>query len=387
MSDLYPVLSKAVSNASGILLKMNLRPANADGLVYPPTYEQGYHIFRPAWINGEKRDAVILDSVQSQANRIELAILDAYRRKLVEYPEIELVINANTGKEVYSVLELSHRIYDAVLRMSKFDGVLFPVSEIGKAVYSARIENASALYTHAPITLALGGWDSHGGGGPLVAKLPRLLTSEIIGLDAQSISRAAVKFDPMDIRKEAGPLFESKDPLRRWEVDKDKAKKGGKPADPSNAGFGNIPPELREQGAVITEALQTSLVSCTAVRRIRFGKMDETYDDKRDLAGQVAVVALALFGLVAQMESGYYLRSGCNLFPVHEPKLEIVGRTLEEVDTYPTNVDETLKALNQALVDAETQGLAWRKDKVVLEADERLITLVERSRNAGKMEG
>jgi len=35
------------------------------------------------------------------------------------------------------------------------------------------------------MTLTLGGWDSHGGGGPLVAKLPRLITSEIVGLDAE----------------------------------------------------------------------------------------------------------------------------------------------------------------------------------------------------------
>jgi len=123
MSELYSLISSAVANASALRLVVRLRPANADGLVYPPTYEQGRHIFRPAWIEGQEREAVLLDSVQSQANRIELAVLDAYRRKRIKYPDIELVVNAKTGKEIYSVLQLSHRIYDAALRMSTIDGV------------------------------------------------------------------------------------------------------------------------------------------------------------------------------------------------------------------------------------------------------------------------
>jgi hypothetical protein len=40
---------------------------------------------------------VLLDSVQSQANRIELAILDAYRRKKIKYPDITLVENPVPG--------------------------------------------------------------------------------------------------------------------------------------------------------------------------------------------------------------------------------------------------------------------------------------------------
>ncbi len=386
MSELYSVISSAVSEASAIRLEVRLKPANVDGLVYPPTYDQGQHIFRPAWINGVKREAVLLDSVQSQANRVEMAILDAHRRKRITYPDIELVIKANTGEEKYSVLELSHRVYDAVLRMSTVEGIPFDKSPIGHALYSARIEKASALYTHAPLILALGGWDSHGGGGPLVTKLPRLLTSEIIGLDALPVQRAAVKFDPMDIRKEAGPLYLSKDPDRLWEVEKDKAKEKSKEFKPSEKGFGSVP-SLSNQGAVITEAVQTSVVSCAAVRRLRFEREDGSYEKQRDRAGQTSVVALALFGLIAQIESGYNLRSGCDLFPVHEPKLEIIGRTLEEIKTHTITATEALEALKQALGIAEEQDLKWRKEAIKAEAEDRLITLVERSRKAGKMEG
>jgi len=385
MSELYSLISSAVSNSSALRLVVNLKPANADGLVYPPTYDQGQHIFRPALINGEKRNAVLLDSVQSQANRIEMAILDAYRREDIQYPDIELTVKAESGIEKYSVLELSHRVYDAALRMSKVNGSLFAESEIGKAVFAARTEKATALYTHAPITLTLGGWDSHGGGGPLVAKIPRLMTSEIVGLDAEPVDRGAVKFDPLDIRKDAAPIYLSKDPVRRFEIDKSNALEN-KQYKPSEVGLGNVPNFSKENGAVINEAVQTSVLSCAAARRVRFEKDDGQYDNARDQAGQAAILALGLYGLIRQMDSGYYLRSGWDLFPLHEPRLEVIGRTLEDIKVHPLTATDAKEALEQALDEAEKQGLKWRTKQVFAEADERLITLVERSRKARKME-
>jgi len=88
MPELLSVLSAAVQTKSILRIVVNLKPANADGLVYPPTYDQGQHIFRPAWVEGAARDAVLLDSVQSQANRIEMALLDAYRNGRLSYPDI-----------------------------------------------------------------------------------------------------------------------------------------------------------------------------------------------------------------------------------------------------------------------------------------------------------
>jgi len=385
MTDLYPLISNAVSGASALRLVVNLKPANADGLVYPPSYEGGQHIFRPAWIDGKKRDAVLLDSVQSQSNRIEMAILDAHRRKIIAYPDIELQVKASTGEERYSILELSHRIYDATLRMSTIEGKSFQMSSIGKSVYAARTEKATALYTHAPITLTLGGWDSHGGGGPLVAKLPRLITSEIVGLDAEPVKRGAVKFDPMDIRKDAGPIYDSKDPERMFEVDKSKAD-GKKEYKPSEKGLGNVPNFSEQAGAVITTAVQTSVVSCAAIRRLRFETGEGEYNDERDHAGQTATVALGLFGLLSQMTSGYYLRSGCDLFPMQELKLEIIGKTLEDISLHTICYEDAKEALNRALIESAKHDLKWRPETIVVMADERLVTLVERSRKAKKTE-
>lgn len=396
MMDLFSVLSAAVRQASALRIALRLQPAMSDGLVYPPTYkndQKQQHIFRLAWVNGEKREAVLLDSVQSQANRIELAILAAHRRGDLRYPDIRVDVKTQLGDERYSVLELSHRIYDAALRMCALGETLFPLSDIGRAVYQARADRASALFTHAPITLTLGGWDSHGGGGPLVAKLPRLLTSEIVGLDAEPVQRGAVKFDPMDIRKDAATIYEPQDPDRGFEVDEShalrekgkpvpkKSKKPGEQGRPSIVGLGNVP-NFGERGAVITEALQTSLVSCAAVRRLGFEREDGSFDEARDHAGQTATVALGLYGLLAQMEAGYHLRSGCDLLPLEEPQLEVIGRSLQDVTRHPVTAAAAREALQQALADAASRGLAWRGEPVTAIADERLVTLIERSRRS-----
>ena len=397
MTDLLATLSAAVRQASALRIIMRLQPAMSDGLVYPPTYDKGQHIFRPAWVNSEKRQAVLLDSVQSQANRIEMAILAAHRRGDLRYPDIQIEIKTELGDERYSVLELSHRIYDAALQLCKVEETLFPQSAIGTAVYQARADQASALFTHAPITLVLGGWNSHRGGGPLVAKLPRLLISEIVGLDAERVERGAVKFDPMDIRKDAATIYEPQNPSRGFEIDESRAlkekgkpvlkksKKSGEQGKPSIVGLGNVP-NFRERGTVITEAIQTSLVSCAAVRRLRFEREDGSFDAARDDAGQTATMALGLYGLLAQMEAGYNLRSGCDLLPLAEPQLEIIGRSLEEISRIPVTAAAARDALQQALDRAATLGLVWREESVTAIADERLVTLVERSRRSHESE-
>lgn len=369
--------------------RLVLTPANDDGLVYPPTYEQGKHLFRPAWIDGVEREAVLLDSVQSQANRLELGILEAHRRGEISYPDVTVAVMAATGHETYSVLELSHRIYDAALRMCRIDGKPFPDTEAGKAVADARQERATALFTHAPLMLLLGGWDSHGGGGPLVAKIQRLITSEVIGLDAKPVFRGAVKFDPMDIRKDAGPLFESTDPVRRFEVDESVSmvkKEKNKPAkfkdgNPSSAGLGNVP-AYGERGAVITEARMTSLLSLTGLRRLRFPDADNKTSVERDQAGQVATAALGIYALMRQVQTGFCFRSGCDLVPVRAPAFEIIGTTTEDIRSPAIDYATSLDVLKAALSEAESHGLVWRKETLQGDADDRLIRLVENSRRS-----
>jgi CRISPR-associated protein Csb1 len=269
------------------------------------------------------------------------------------------------------------------LRACLIDDVFFRSTAIGKAISDSRPERATALFEHAPIVLLLGGWDSHGGGGPLVAKLPRLITSEIIGLDAKPVQRGAVKFDPMDIRKSAGPVYESADHDRLYETDLKKAKSidGKKPVskNPSEVGLVNVP-AMGDRGAVITEARLTSLLSLSGIRRLRFPTPDNTYDEGRDVAGRVATAALGLYAMSAQLDAGFNLRSGCDLIPLSSPVIEIIGRSMDDVSVMEVTKDAALQVLQEALQDAEASGLGWRKETVQAVADERLTTLVVRSR-------
>lgn len=376
-------LESALKEASIIRIQLELEPAGAGGLVYPPTYDQGQHIFRTAWIGDEKREVVVLDSPQSQSNRIEEAILSSHRRGDLRYPDMEIVVPSPMGEERYSVLQLSHRIYDAALLLTEHNGVPFKQTEIGQAVYQARLERASGLFKHAPITLVLGAWDSHSGGGPLSAKIPRAVTSEIIGVDAVPAQRGAVKFDPMDIRKAAGPVYESQDPERVFELEKRSG--GGKAKNPSDVGLGNVP-NTEDRGASIRYALQNSLVSLTTVRRLRFEGADGALDSQRDRAGQAVVAALGLYGLIAQMSNGYFLRSGCDLLPRTSPTVEIIGRTLQEREAFELDVDGAGALLASTLDRAAGHGLEWREEPLHLDADDRLKTLVERSRRTEQAE-
>lgn len=323
---------------------------------------------------------MLLDSVQSQANRVEEALLLAHRAGRSPYPDIEIDVDAATGHESYSVLQLSHRIYDAVLRKTLVDGELFPDTAVGKAVYTARAERASALLEHAPVVLALGGWDSHAGGGPNVAKLQRVLTSEIIGLDAKPVKHGAVKIDPMDIRKSAGPIYKGPSPNIPFVLEKPKGTKGdAKALKPSEAGLGNVP-SMSDHGAVITSALQTSVISLPAIRALRFQLADESYSAEADQAGRLVIAALTLYGLLAQMDAGYSLRSGCDLIPRQEPSVDIIGRTLNDVTTERVDVNTATSLLSSAIAGARALGLAWRTETIKAKAHTDLVRLIEQSR-------
>jgi len=379
-------LLECVKSRSVIRYSVDLSPASPDGLVCPPTYaaskrgEPPYIAFRRAFVDGQQRDIVVLDSPQSQSNRVELALLAASRAKRIAYPDIEIAFPAQTAEPVYSVLQLSHRIYDAVMRACSADGKPFFDSEIGKSILASRLSTATALFEHAPITLVLGAWDSNGGGGPLSAKIPRLLTSEIIGLDAQRADISATKFDPMDIRSNVAELVPTNDTVRRFEIKgkagKDKGKK------PSEFGFGSVPATAAPRAAVISGATQTSVLSCSGLRHISFPTVDGEVDPARDQAGRAVLAALSLFGLVAQNESGYLLRSRCELLPRDGGKLEMIGRTLKEVEVTELHTDTACDLLAAACKNAAAHGLKFRDTVMRLQADDRLQELVRRSRDA-----
>lgn len=385
-------LLQCVNSRSVIRYSVALSTVNPDGIVCPPTYaaskrgEPPYIAFRRAFVNGEQKDVVVLDSPQSQSNRIESALLDASRSGRISYPDIEIAFPAAFGEPVYSVLQLSHRIYDAVMRACTLDGTPFFDTAIGQAILKSRLASGTALFQHAPITLTLGAWDSNGGGGPSSAKIPRLMTSEIIGLDAHPADISATKFDPMDIRSNAAELVPTADKVRRFELKGNGGKAGkDKGEKPSKFGFGSVPSTAAPRAAVISGAVQTSVLSCSGLRHISFPTDDGEVIPARDQAGRVVLAALTLFGLVAQNESGYLLRSRCELLPQDNGSLELIGRTLQDVTKSALGTETARTLLADACQHAKEHGLAFRTDKLKLAADDRLQELVHRSREAAAL--
>lgn len=388
-------LLQTINSSSVIRYSVKLAPTSGDGLVCPPTYKAEkdggppYIAFRRAFVDGELREIVVLDSPQSQSNRIEHALLKAHRDRRIYYPDIVINFPPEMGEPGVSVLELSHRIYDAFLYTSEYGSENFFSSDIGVAIKNARPGNATALFKHAPITLVLGGWDSQSGTGPRTAKIQRLLTSEIIGLDAQRASLSATKFDVMDIRSNV-KLIESDNSTRGFEImtdeNKPSEKKSKKIKRPSELGFGSIP-GINVPGAVISGAIQTSVLSCSGLRSLAFPKDNGEIDSERNQAGRAVLAALVLYGFFAQMEAGYLLRSRCELVPKDDGQLELIGRTLKDVTKLHLSAGSTLTLLNQAIKHAAQFDLSFRPEVLHLNADDRLVEMVKCSRETVLAEG
>ena len=79
---------------------------------------------------------VLLDSVQSQANRMEAALLEEWEAGRAPLPVIAVDFSGDDLPKPFRVTSLGapHRIADALLRDSELDGVMFRRSEPGQAV-------------------------------------------------------------------------------------------------------------------------------------------------------------------------------------------------------------------------------------------------------------
>jgi CRISPR-associated protein Csb1 len=128
--------------------------------VFPPTYgildnpETRYAVeerYVPSGLgdSGSVSRAVVLDSVASQANRLELALLDAIRRDDLAAPVTSLdfrPVRKLAGLDRISDYEAPQRIFDALLRDS-YDGEhLFRNGPVGRAITEARSRDAAGLY-------------------------------------------------------------------------------------------------------------------------------------------------------------------------------------------------------------------------------------------------
>lgn len=406
-------LQQAVSgHAAAFRCVTEYQPAGGVGdKVFPPTYEGGRYATEKRVVEGgEVVDCVLLDSVQSQANRMELTLLEARREGRIELPLVTVRFDDARLQKKFTVtsLEAPHRVADAILRDSLLDGVIFRKSAQGRMLDTTDVKNATSLFGLNPTALVFGLWDSTGPRGGLGAKFQRALVSEMVGYQAQEGVKTSSRIDPLGIMREAGPVFRAED--GGWTSDVTKAvMTGGKPAlyglnkgklvaydenkaqdegKPSKINHGNVTPsfvdpqskQLLSGGFTLSHAKQTTVLSLSTLRRLRFplnGGPD--FNPGADKAARTVLAALGLLGAVLAREEGADLRSRCQLFPTQAFTWELLDTPGEEGHkTFSLTGDEAVALFNDAVQAAKDASLPW-EGEILLNPSEDLIQLVARS--------
>ena len=120
---------------------VTLEPVDGpEGRIYPPTYPGAGEKDPPRHVieimpNGSKR--VLVDSVASQANRQEEALVAARNAGSINFSDVFIDLKeTDAGIDVLSATEMPHRLADAILRDSAIDGVPFKNTDVGKAILS-----------------------------------------------------------------------------------------------------------------------------------------------------------------------------------------------------------------------------------------------------------
>lgn len=376
-SSLYNRIAAAVSLESddaAIRIRATYEPQGGLGTkVFPPTYiEDGsgnrYHIEQRWGEDGEPVEVVVLDSIQSQANRAETALLG--EAEDLGLPQIVMEAKLSEGDTVrLSTLEAPHRSRDAYFLDSEADGVPFDKTEVGEALLSASAGDATAYLRHAPYDLVYGVWDSHRG-KRVPTKFPRSYTSEMVGWHVQLGRRGATKGDPFNV---AGA---SKVPLGDWRPDLQTANRRNTEAKLTELGYGMIPvaAEATTGGVSVRAITRTAVLSLTGLARFGF----PADNGEASGAGRTALAVLALVGdRLAFGRAGLHLRSGSDLVLASET-LEWVGRGAQ-AEPFDLDVAAARELLAEARSALESTGIHWDPTPFVVQASERLREVIEQT--------
>jgi CRISPR-associated protein Csb1 len=404
-------LKAAIERDAALRRRQRLQPAGGPGdKLFPPTYPSDTgptHVFERRRIDGEERVCVLIDSVQSQANRLEEALLSAAEADRIRLPRLTVDFPGAGLNSVgaISVLEAPHRIFDAILRDSLFGDKPFGDSNnLGAALRQATPADATAILQAAPTALLFGAWNSTGEGGGLGAKFARAIVSEMIGVDVPveemadrrtgevtlrtAGRRTGSRIDPLGITLDAATIYEHKNNPKEWTLDPAEAKGGpknptrysgkkdspGKSGAPSKINHGNVTPSIAPLGVTFDHALQTQVLTVAGLRRLRFGT-----DETRNLAARTYLAALGIVAMIEGNRQGMALRSRCDL--VCEgglAPLELVsfdGSTREiEIDA-----DAAVRLHEEAFDAARNAGFSLDPQPVMLTPQDKLVELVRRS--------
>jgi len=384
----YQQLLKSVQTAAGLRLRIRLQPLYGPGeIVFPCTVAGGKYQISNRRIPGysESVQCAILDSVQSQANRMEAALLADIREGKLKLPHLETDFSGIAGllKKIGKItcLEAPHRIFDAILRDSvNEDDIHFPLTELGQKVINSNAKDATAIFQASPSSLLFGGWDSTGVSGGLGEKYTRCVVSEVVGINAEQAVRAGTRIDPLNLSGSIPPdkiLKEENDEM--WAQIAKSRKKIDKPSEINHSSVPWPKEGSQVHGGVTVDYIQQSTtVSFAALRQLYFPVGGE---DKSSFAHAV-LAAIAIHAAALNTERGWHLRSRCDLIMDDgvSPEWEILGGSSNSREAL--DVDTTRKVLEEAIAKAKEAGLPWNDEPIRLKPSSVLQKLVVASQKA-----
>jgi CRISPR-associated protein Csb1 len=370
-----PTLLDAVGpdrDAAGIQIVSIYKPAGGDAAKVMPAIYPGGYVIETRLLEGQPRSTVQLDSWQSQANRVEAALLRHRDRGGIRLPLFEMnVAVEHVARPIrLTSLDFPHRYADAYLRDSTVGGTRFDRSQPGSRLREACQSDATALLELDPGSLLFGAWDSHRKGRN--AKFPRSYSSEIVGLDPERGVRYGGRLDPFNL---VGTIDDAANAAGDWQFLGTGEKKKGTRL--SEIGHGNAldsetDPKKNKGGVTISEARRLAFVSFAALDRLAFGAAG----DDAHTAARAALAALALAGdRLAFGSPSVFLRSGCDLVRVSETiAFERAGGELKR---YEVTAGDSLALFAEAQAHAADLGLAIGDETIVVEPIAGLRAAIE----------
>jgi CRISPR-associated protein Csb1 len=270
---------------AALVIREYLMPVEgADGVLFPATYASGDNFPGGYNIDGllDGKNVCLIDSVGSQANRIEPLFVKEKYAKLIP----QIVVRA--GEKSVNILEAGHRAGDAIVRCSALQ------TDLQNAFKAVLKGNSEPLAKIAPTSLVFGVWDSR----DTQAKLPRLVASTIRAFDVRKLTRSA-QYVPAAEYVSAGLLDE---PTEKKEKDAY-----------AERGFIHVPASGSHGGVIATGGIRRDATLSLAALRLLTAQ-----DEKKTLALRRYILGLALVAFSASPTG--YLRQGCTLVLDPDPK-------------------------------------------------------------------
>ncbi|MEZ5374565.1 MAG: type I-U CRISPR-associated protein Cas7 [Microthrixaceae bacterium] len=195
-------------------------PRGPDDKVFPPTYEGGRYATETRRINGEACEAVVLDSVASQANRQELALL-VEKNAGAPIPTVAVDFGETDVPDLDAVTALegvTSRVRRRLQGLAEWRHAvsLEPGGPCHHRGHPQERRTAVGVLANHLVVRRLG---QHRAQGRARCQVQRAMTSEIVAIGVEAGTKTSSRIDVLGIEKSAGPVFVAADPDQTWEID------------------------------------------------------------------------------------------------------------------------------------------------------------------------